>query len=353
MGSKKLYAGVLLFSCALMFTGCGSSKEDDKSSVLVSEGATRTYEMTQVQRGDIQKTKVIVANYQQVKTENLSFSVDRRALAGVYVEKGDSVKEGDLLAELECEEEKKSLAELEYSIQTQKVKVAQIQEQLDLKLSQLARKKGTMPAEEYENRVQELKDEYRLQTEDIEDRIYIQQLQYDELYQWIQGAYIYAGMDGTVTFVADLGSDYLSWAGNKVFTISAEGACAFLCTEADYFSYFNKGETYVLTTSSGVRYETVLTGIDTEKGQMYFEPTIPQYEMPMGQRVLYSLVLEERTNTLFVPKRAVQFVGNEAYVYYYDEVGDRKGKKIEVGLQADSKVEVLNGLAEGDEVILR
>ena len=104
MGSKKLYAGALILSCAFLLAGCNTAKEEDASSVLVSGNEIRSYEMTQGTGGDIRKTKVVVANYQQVKTENLSFSVRGRRLSGVYVSLGDTVKEGDLLAELICDE---------------------------------------------------------------------------------------------------------------------------------------------------------------------------------------------------------------------------------------------------------
>ena len=352
MGRKKLYAGVLIALCAAVFAGCNTSKEDGKSSALVSDGSIRTYEMTQVQRGDIQKTKVIAADYQQVMSENLSFSVDRRSLAGVYVSKGDTVTKGELLAELQCDDEKDRLAELEYNIKNLTMQIGHLQEQLELELTQLDRKKGSMSDAAYEEKVLELENEYRRQTEDMEDSIYIQQLQYDELAAWLAGTRIYAGMDGTVTFMGELGSDFMSWPGNKVFTVSAEGVCAFLCNEPDYISYFTEGETYVLATNTGIEYETVLTEID-EDGMMYFEPKVQQYDMPMGQRVLYSLVLEERENILYIPRKAVHFIGDEAYVYLYDSEGNREAKKIEVGLLADSKAEIISGLAEGDEVILR
>lgn len=353
MGRKRFYAGVLLFSCALALCGCGSTKKDDKSSVLTSGNGISSYEMTQVQKDRIQKTKVLVANYQQVKSENLSFLVDGRRLSGVYVSLGDSVKKGDLLAELFCDEEKNSLANLGYQIKTQEMKIEHLQEQKELELKQLARKRASMQSGEYQNRVNALEEEYKRKIEDIEDSIYIARLQYDELYQWIEGCRIYAGMDGTVTYLTDTGSSFISWAGSKVMTVSDSAECAFLCDDIEYAEYFTKGETYVFETSTGVKYETVLKGIDKIQGVMRFELKVPQYDMALGQRVLYSLVLEEKENALSVPKNAVHYAGEGAYVYYFDENGNRQIKQIEVGLEADSKVEVLSGLAEGDEVILR
>ena len=109
----------------------------------------------------------------------------------------------------------------------------------------------------------------------------------------------------------------------------------------------------MFATSSGVEYETKLEEIDEEQGIMKFELTVPQYNMTLGQRVLYSLVLEEKKDVLSIPKSAVHYAGENAYVYYFDEEGNRQIKEIEVGLQANSKMEVVSGLAEGDEVILR
>lgn len=353
MGRKRFYAGVLLVSCALAFCGCDSARKDDKSSVLASGNGTSSYEMTRVQKDKIQKTKVLVANYQQVKSENLSFSVDGRRLSGVYVSLGDSVTKGELLAELYCDGEKENLANLGYQIKTQEMKIEHLKEQKALELAQLARRKGSLSATEYQNRVNALEDEYRLKIEDIEDSIYIARLQYDELYQWIEGCKIYAGMDGTVTYMRDTGSSFISWSGSKVMTVSDSAECAFLCDDIEYAEYFTLGETYVFATSTGIRYETVLKEVDESQGVMRFELKVPQYDMTLGQRVLYSLVLEEKEDALSVPKNAVHYAGDGAYVYYFDEDGNRQIKQIEVGLEADSKVEVLSGLVEGEEVILR
>ena len=95
MRRKRIYAGALLLVGALALCGCGSKADEDVSSVLVAGNGTSSYEMTQVQKEDLQKTKILIANYQQVKSENLSFSVDGRRLSGVYVSLGDTVTKGE------------------------------------------------------------------------------------------------------------------------------------------------------------------------------------------------------------------------------------------------------------------
>lgn len=353
MGRKRFYAGAILISCMLALCGCNLKQGDDKDSILVSNDATSSYEMTQAQKGRIQKTKVLVANYQQVRSDNLSFRVNGRRLSGVYVSLGDTVTRGDLLAEVYCDDEKKDLADLEYQIKTQEMRIEHLKEQKELELTQLSRKRESMSATEYEARMAALEDSYRLQIEDLEDSIYIARMQYDDLYSFVEGCKIYASMNGTITYLRDTGSSFVSWGGEKVITVSDSAECAFLCDDVEYASYFNIGETYVFATSTGVEYETVLTEVDEAEKIMRFELTVPQYNMTLGQRVLYSLVLEEKEDALSIPKSAVYYAGDKAYVYYFDEAGNRQIKDITVGLQADSRVEVLNGLTEGEEVILR
>lgn len=353
MGSKKLYAGALILSCAFLFAGCNGAKEEDTSSVLVSGNEIRSYEMAQVKRGDIRKTKVVVANYQQVKTENLSFSARGRRLSGVYVSLGDAVKKGDLLAELICDDEKKNLAELDYQIKTKEMQITHLQEQMDFALEQLKAKKDMLPETTYESEVTKTEDSYRIKMEDLEDQIYIEQLQYDKLEAVVDGCRIYAGMDGTVTYMEEVSTDYFSREGMRFISVGDSDECAFVFDETEYISYFNMNETYVFKASGGEEYETVLSRRDEEAGLLFFELTVPRYDMPLGQRVLYTLVLEEKKDVLYVASSAVHEVDGNSYVYCFDEEGNCMAKQITVGLQADLKVEIIDGLEEGDEVILR
>ncbi|MCH5272644.1 MAG: biotin/lipoyl-binding protein [Lachnospiraceae bacterium] len=353
MGRKRFYAGVLLFSCALTFGGCLLPQEEAKPSILVKEDTVKAYVMTQVKRGNIRKTKILTATYQQVMAENLSFSVDGRRLTGVYVSVGDAVKKGDLLAELYCDEESERLQNLEYEIKTQQMEIEHLREQKELKLEQLARLRNTMSEDEYQESVSGIEESYRLSTEDLEDIIYIESMQYERLREYVDGCHIYAGIDGTVTYMGYTGSSYISWSGRTLLTVSDSTVCAFQCSETEYIPYFNVGETYTFATSAGVKYETVFKEGDAEAGIFRFELSETQYGLPIGLRVLYSLTLEEKNDVLYLPKSAVHYVGDDAYVYYIGEDGIRQMKYITVGMSADSEVEILDGLAEGEEVILR
>lgn len=352
MRRKCFIVGGVLLSCALAFSGC-KGKEEEQPTIMTKGNAKEAYELTEAERGTIQKTKIIVANYQQVKSENLSFKADGRRLSGVYVSLGDEVKAGDLLAELFCDEEKARLETYGYELTTGKKELQHLEDQKLFKLDGLADRKNSMSAAEYTAQKDKIEEEYRLKIEDLEDIIYIKQLQYDNLYQFVEGCRIYASMDGTVTYLGDTGGSFVSWGGNKLITVSDSKECAFQCTDTDYFSYFEVGKNYVFTTSGGAEYETKLTEIDSAHGVMRFELVRSQYGMTLGTRVLYSLVLEEKENVLSIPKAAVHTMGDRNFVYYFDENGDRRTKDVTIGMEADSRVEIVSGLAEGDEVILR
>lgn len=353
MGRKRFFAGTMLLSCTLAFGGCLLPQEEAKPSILVKGDSARAYELTKAVRGDIQRTKVLMATYQQVKTENLSFSIDGRNLAGVYVSVGDTVSEGDLLAELICDDEREQMRELEYRIKTQEMQLTHLQEQEELELKQLAKRQGSMSTTVYQGEVSKIKEEYKLAREDIEDMLYVENMQCEQLKEIIEGCCIYAGMDGTVTFLEPMGTNYFSWSGRKVITLSAGEECAFECGGAEYASYFTKGEVYTFATSAGVKYETFFVAADEDAGILRFELTKPQYGLPLGLRVLYSLVLEHKEDVLYIPKSAVHYTDEKAYVYYIDDDGIRHMKYITVGMAADLYIEVLDGLKEGEEVILR
>ena len=59
--------------------------------------------MTYVQRGDLVRTQRYSVTYRAVRQEKLCFAQDGLRVENVYVAKGDSVRAGQLLMELEQE----------------------------------------------------------------------------------------------------------------------------------------------------------------------------------------------------------------------------------------------------------
>ena len=65
-----------------------------------------------------------------------------------------------------------------------------------------------------------------------------------------------------------------------------------------------------------------------------------------------SIILEEREDTLLLSQGSVREYGDRTYVRVIED-DIRREIDIEIGLEAGNKVEILDGLSEGDEVIAR
>ena len=94
-----------------------------------------------------------------------------------------------------------------------------------------------------------------------------------------------------------------------------------------------------------------LLGYDADaKVQIRVEGLSP--EVTPGRTGVASLVLSRREDVLVVPRRAVQRYSSRRYVNVLVN-GVRVERDVEVGLESQTESEIVAGLAEGDEVVLR
>ena len=97
--------------CALLLTGtvgaglvgCGLlPKEEEYPTVpVLSQAEIMEYDVVAVTRNDIQKIETVRISYQAPETEKYSFKFDNEEISQIYVEVGDIVKKGDVLAEVD------------------------------------------------------------------------------------------------------------------------------------------------------------------------------------------------------------------------------------------------------------
>ncbi len=63
------------------------------------------------------------------------------------------------------------------------------------------------------------------------------------------------------------------------------------------------------------------------------------------------LLINKATDTLFIPERLVLFENDRAFVEIQNEAGEALKKEVKLGLSDGINVEILEGLAQGDEVM--
>jgi len=81
-------------------------------------------------------------------------------------------------------------------------------------------------------------------------------------------------------------------------------------------------------------------------------PDVVIPEIRSGTTATVQLVLAEREDVLVLPKRAVQRYATRRYVHVLSN-GVRVERDVEVGLETATEVEIVRGLEEGEEVVLR
>ena len=64
------------------------------------------------------------------------------------------------------------------------------------------------------------------------------------------------------------------------------------------------------------------------------------------------MVLEERPTALLIPEEAIDPVGDRAFVYVIRD-GQARRQEVRLGLRLPGEVEIRQGLAEGEPVVVR
>lgn len=366
---KQLTALCVL--AALSMTGCNSSNTDTTSEHTIEvekEKEAIEYTMDVVRRGDVSNTVTINCNYMQIEDEDISYGMDNEIISKVYVEKGDSVKKGDLLVELKTDSLEEQIDQLNFDIEYQKLLLKQTMEleQFELEarkerykatISQLT--ENSQIAAEKESLTDDLDsiaESYRTTIEDYQDTISIDEYKLDSYQQKIQDSKLYAGMDGTISYVEDNLENSLTTADDTIITIIDSSICAFTSTDTEYMDYFKEGDAVNISVGYGGKQEekeAYPMNLSDWEDEMYFQLAENDYELTIGTRGTIDIILETATDVLYLSKNAIHKADDKSYVYVVDDEGMRNIQYVETGLSGSDTVEIKSGLAEGDYVVLK
>ncbi len=354
---------VLLLSC--MFTGCAPTTGEDENLILIEkEQEALTYEMAVVSIGDVQKTQKVRCTYQQVNDESISFSISGKRVAEVYVEEGDSVVKGQLLAELDIGNADAQIRTLEYNISRNEMILSNMQLNEDYEISMLWLKflyqsgQSEWEKSALEANVERVQKNYQRSREDCEDAIALDKAELAMLKQDVKNSCVYAGMDGTVAFVEERLEGSTSVMGEEVMQIIDSSECLFEVSDVTWASSFKEGVEVDLSIISGTgagEYRIVPYDKANWNEVLLFSLAgdTEDVNIGVGASGTISFALDERKQVLNVPLRAVHQAGGDSYVYVLGAGNMREVKWIETGLFGDETVEVISGLEEGEKVILK
>ena len=348
-----------------MLTGCAATTEEEDDLILIEkEQEALVYEMATVSVDDVEKTEKVRCSYQQVNDESLSFSVSGKRVAEVYVEEGDPVVKGQLLAELDIGNANEQIRTLEYNIARNEIILNNLTTNENNDISMLwlrfLYQSGQSEAEKkaLEENVARVQNNYRHSREDCEDAIALDKAQLAILKQDLKNSCIYAGMDGTVAMIKERLEGSTSVMDEEVIQIIDSTECLFEAKDLTWASCFKEGVEVDLSIISGTgagSYKVVPYDMENWNELMLFTLSGDTSDVNIGVGASGTLqfTLDKREQVLTVPLRAVHQAGGKSYVYVLGEGNMREVKWIETGLFGDTNVEVVSGLAEGEKVILK
>lgn len=361
-GSKR----ILAMACALcMFTGCAATEAEEENIVLIEkEKEAIVYDMAVVTVADVVKTEKVKCIYQQVNEQAVCFEVGGKRIDKVYVERGDEVTEGQLLATLDTGNAVDRIETLEYQIARNELTLeySQLNEDYEIStlwLNYIYNSNGSDAAEEaLKANVAQIQQRYEYSREDCQDAIDLDRKELQKLNKELKQANLYAGMSGTISFQKSNLEGSSAVAGEEIMHIIDSSECLFAVEGTKYAEYFSADTKVAMSISSGTGagdYELIPYNMDAWEERLLFAIADDDGSrtIEVGAMGMMKVVLGERKQVLSVPVGAVHVADGKSYVYVLGEDNVREVKWIETGLMGDLYAEVISGLSEGEKVILR
>ena len=356
--SYKRWGRMLVLTSALLMGGCGLfQKEVEHNPSLLITADTMEYEFACVNRGDLVKTDKVICSYVPVAKEDYSFSKDGELYSGIYVKKGDIVKQGDLLAELDTREAKQELSVLSDEYRELEVELACLEQE---KLLMMERQQILLgKADRTERLTMETEASVGLRYDLLlkEKRTHLSELAEGmrSLQEEVEAGRIYASIDGTVTYVKEITSESTTSAGSRVVTVSDQSQAFFKATTR-YKDRFTAGtEWTVLIDKEEYPVEAVDAeqyGLSGSGNEVYFRVIGETFTLEQGDKGNLELVLEEKREVLYLPEDAVVTLGDDTVVFFLDDNGVRKYKNVIIGTEINGCIEIIDGVNEGEQVII-
>lgn len=320
----RIAAAATVCAMACCASGCYFFPEEEEllePPVLKVEDVTySTYKA--VKKTIINKASAVgycVSELQQ----DCSFTERDGTLKTIYVKAGDTVKKGDLIAEY-------STGELEYELRTQELVV----QQAENKYNSSGAENDRLQLEIEKNKLAQYQNE-------------------------LDGSKLYAPCDGLVSFAERIkpGSKVQAY---KVIATIIDPTKIYVKASVNEDRKFKVGQEVTITIDEEEFKGTVVkTPIeakeqgDEDTSSVYAEFTgdLPSFTK-VGTVADISYIKEQAENAIVIPKYLVKTLSGQTYVQVYKD-GVKTEVNIETGISNATEIQILSGLSEGDEVVVK
>lgn len=369
----------LILSVLVTCTSCSliPKEEELPEAPILYAVKNVEHEEVEVSRGDIFLWHTYNCKYQPANEEVLAFAQGGQAIAAVYVDKGDVVHPGDLIAELDNTQVLQDISKQKRAVESLEMQISQQNDFLDgqkQRIRILSNGAENDP-EAYQGQIDALNQAINSANERISylySLLSIEEIRLDELNESLRERQIYASIEGSVSYAIQLEDETVYTKEGQIVCSIMDFSTASFVGEFDK-NYFTEGQTVEIT-YNGEEHEAVVDSIEqqdvqdtsvesegddaTEEDQpaekvvtVHFILNTPDTSLKAGASGSIKLVKESRENVLYLPDDIVYHNGGSYYVYYIDEKGFKTVKEVSVGLKAEDKIEIVSGLSEGEKVL--
>ncbi len=350
---KGTYLIAFVLVDAMLLGGCSVLPEQtvEHPNVVVEAVEETSYNLAQVERGDIYLTQKLFFLYAQTTEEAIHFETEGRRVESVYAKVGDEVKKGQLLAELYSEDLQADLDNYNYQKKYYERLNAQAEELYAYDYAKVEKQveSGALTEAEGTSQKASLKQSLTDTTDANDDALTIIELRIQELETELAGCKIYAGIDGVVTFILPRLEGSTSDEDVTVYRIINSDECLFRLENSEYGNQFEVGQAVHVQINDELGYDTTVKRI--VESTIYLEPDEIDTSLEVGTRGYVTLVLDERHDVLYLPNSCIYTADDQTYVFVEDAGGMQSIQYVTVGMKGDSYTEIIDGLGEGDIVI--
>ncbi len=329
----------------ILLAGCGPVQEESVENKLLipSYEATQLHTGT-VKRGNLESEETMHLHAQAAYTQELYFGISGVPYGEVFVEEGDVVEAGELLARLSCKELEEELILLEAEAKELAIEI----EHAEIQLQQAMDKSELNEDDEMTN--QDEISRCRLALDGFLSDLAVNQSTMAEKQALLEKHRIYAGASGVVTKIAD---DRGGVSDEKLPFIVLETEGEVLVGDTGEKCSFKQGESIIVYVDDE-SYPAVFAQVSAEGERTEVKVSLQTgYSLPEGKKsgeIRWSNGTVE--NVLYVPKEALVSVGEDTYVYELAQDGLPELRKVKTGARTDAFVQLTEGVTEGMEVVL-
>ncbi len=365
--SKKRRIIAILTSqlCVMsLLAGC-SAVEDEKDKIVIVEQDPTVieYNLAMVTVDDVDLIKSVSCTFTQLEGQEVSFGISGKRITKVYVEDGDTVKKGQLLAELSSGTRDDEIENLEYWINKNELALKHLDENEQNEISNRWLQYATEPwrtmggEEGLKKGIEDYQKSNQKTRESLQESIRLDKKQLEQVKKEMRESRVYAKLDGIVDGLKERLEGTTSVRNEVIMKIMDSSECYFIVKDKSYAPYFKEGEgvdmsiaygtgagTHTLVPYEMDKWSDVLVFTMAEDSDIVIEP---------GTSGTLKILLDQRKQVLCLPANAIHQADDKQYVYVLGENNMREVKWIETGLTTSDKVEIISGLEEGEKVILR